>query len=230
MPKPLLFEFPKYHWPKAGIFRLSLKPLLLVLLLQLFPAAVTSVWDHSRLGCFNTLVSVMLTPAGTWHLNSSISPDHHHYHPDWPRPQPAALMWTPCYRHTSGSRQSQTTPHGCGKQWWAAKLSHILSKPLISGLIFAKICDTNRSLLTWQLVLTNSVPSLYFEHPAAYILMLSNKIKGQLKNRHFVIENIFPFTLLALHGAPRFWKAFICTCLKGIIRSFSVSSLLTQKF
>lgn len=63
------------------------------------------------------------------------------------------------------------TPYGSGKRLQAAKLSHILSKPLISGLIFAKIRDINRSLLTWQLVLTSSIAFFHVEPPAAYTLI-----------------------------------------------------------
>lgn len=152
-----LRKFPKYHWPKAGIFQVSLKPLLLVLLLQLSPAAVTSVWDHSKLGCFNTSVSVK----SCWILAHrlllsalilliTIQADL------------SASQQLSCGLPGRGTPQAADShtllPTACGERWRVAKLSHILSKPLISGLIFAKICDTNRSLLTWQLVLSNSVP------------------------------------------------------------------------
>lgn len=154
-----LRKFPKYHWPKAGIFQVSLKPLLLVLLLQLSPAAVTSVWDHSKLGCFNTSVSVMLSPAGSWHIDF--------FYQCWSSSLPSqadlsASQQLSCGLPGRGTPQAADShtllPTACGERWRVAKLSHILSKPLISGLIFAKICDTNRSLLTWQLVLSNSVP------------------------------------------------------------------------
>lgn len=129
MPEHLLFESPKYHWPTAGNFLYSLQLLLHVLLQQLCPAVVTSAWDHSKHGCFNTLVSVMLTPAEIWHLNSSISQiiiisiQADLSLSQW-------LSCGLCEKHISSNKQSQTTPHRVvRKRWWAARLRHIWSMP-----------------------------------------------------------------------------------------------------
>lgn len=162
---PPLWELRKHPWLEAGIFQLSLKSLLFVLLLQLSPAAVTSVWDHGKLDCLNSVVS-----AGAWHLNSSIIIMAI-------RADLSTKQRLSCGLLYEGHLRQQTvpaTPYGSGRRLQAAKLSHILSKPLISGLIFAKIHDRNRSLLTWQLVLTNSIAFFHVEPPAAYTLIPHN--------------------------------------------------------
>lgn len=136
-----------------------------------------SLWSHCCLFCscsFLQLLShlseitvslaaliprYLLSPAGSWHIDF--------FYQCWSSSLPSqadlsASQQLSCGLPGRGTPQAADShtllPTACGERWRVAKLSHILSKPLISGLIFAKICDTNRSLLTWQLVLSNSVP------------------------------------------------------------------------
>lgn len=202
-----LRKFPKYHWPKAGIFQVSLKPLLLVLLLQLSPAAVTSVWDHSKLGCFNTSVSVMLSPAGSWHIDF--------FYQRWSSSLPSRLTSVPASSSHVDSpveahlRQPTVTHYsprlvGRGDE----SLSSVIFYQSLWSLVWSLPRSATQTGLcshgNWCLV-TQSPFFLWAS--CCRILMLSDKINGQGKNRHLVMENIF------LH--PPYWPFQNPTILQG---------------
>lgn len=140
------------------------------------------LWNHCCLFCscsFPQLLShlsgimasltalIAVVSAGAWHLSSSIIITAIRADLSTKQRLSCGLLYEAHLRQQT----VPATPYGSGRRLQAAKLSHILSKPLISGLIFAKIHDRNRSLLTWQLVLTNSIAFFHVEPPAAYTLI-----------------------------------------------------------